>query len=414
MRFLNYSDSIHWLFNQFPSYQNIGISAYKPDLGNIKALLTCIGNPQNSLRFVHVAGTNGKGSVCSMLSSVLTESGHKVGLFTSPHIKDFRERIRINGKMISESAVISFCNFLQEQQFEDHVQPSFFEISFAMAVKHFKDENCSICVIETGLGGRLDATNIVQPVLSIITNISLDHTQLLGNTIEKIATEKAGIIKPNIPLVIGSYQKDTYEVFHEIAQKQESKIILSRKHTIARLPLLGDYQKENFNTVMTSLEELERQGLIKLNPELITRALTNLGKNSGFYGRMQVISEQPLTIVDVSHNEAGIKQTLASITNLNQGKLHIIYGASSDKDSISICKTFPKDATVSFCVFENSRSLNEEQLSELAIKLNLNAMIFKNIKEANRYHQSHAEPEDTVLIFGSFFLLSDFFDFFSN
>ncbi|MCE2711011.1 MAG: bifunctional folylpolyglutamate synthase/dihydrofolate synthase [Cryomorphaceae bacterium] len=404
-----YTESLDWLFSQFPSYQTQGASAYKPDLGNIEALCSLLGNPEKSLRFIHVAGTNGKGSVSCMLASILKESGERTGLFTSPHIIDFRERIRINGEVIPEEDVINFCKLIQE--ISKDLQPSFFEITFAMALWHFKRSKCSICVIETGLGGRLDATNCVMPLVSVITNISLEHTQFLGNTLSAIAREKAGIIKPSIPVVIGECLSESEPVFQEVAMQKNAQLIdcsglpFSEEYD---LPLLGDYQKTNFRTVLQTLEVLKMYDLT-CSREAIQSGLSNLHKNTGFFGRMQLIQKEPLILLDVSHNAAGIQQTLDTIHKLNKGKLHLIYGSSSDKDVHSIVKLFPSNASVAFCTFKNLRSLTVEEFEKLNDEFCVKHPIYEDLNMAIEDISLKLDSQDTLLIFGSFFLIADYF-----
>jgi len=405
----SYQESIDWLFQQFPSYQAIGAAAYKPDLGNIIHLLDELGNPEKELRFIHIAGSNGKGSTSSLLASILKESGEKVGLFTSPHIQDFRERIRVNGEMISEQSVIDFCRPFQTEQLS--IEPSFFEITFAMALEHFKKEACTICVIETGLGGRLDATNCITPLLSVITNISLEHTQFLGNTHEEIAFEKAGIIKPFVPVIIGETSHETKDVFTKQAELKNSPIYWAEKFISGEtvdFPLLGSYQLNNFKTVLCALEILKQKGF-SITHTTIQLGLNHLSENTGFYGRMQLISKEPNLILDVSHNVDGIQKTLESIQHINQGKLHIIYGTSSDKNYQEIVDLFPNDAQLYFSTFTNLRSISIEQIEELIEKKQLDAKLFSNVREAIYVAQLTANKEDTILVFGSFFLISDFF-----
>ncbi|MFO0495244.1 MAG: bifunctional folylpolyglutamate synthase/dihydrofolate synthase [Flavobacteriia bacterium] len=405
----SYSKAIEWLFTQFPSYQQIGASAYKPDLGNISALCKLIGNPEKSLQFVHIAGSNGKGSTSSMLASILTESGEKVGLFTSPHLVDFRERIRVNGEMISEKSVVEFCDLVQRSEHE--IAPSFFEITLAMALLHFKNEHCSICVIETGLGGRLDATNIIQPILSIITNISLEHTQFLGNSIPEIAFEKAGIIKQHIPVLIGETHPESKGVFQKRARELDSQCVLCEEIDLKndyQLPLLGSYQKKNLHTVLCSIDILNSKGF-NISEKSIANGLNNLIKNTGIIGRMQVIADKPLIILDVSHNKDGIQKTLSDVIKMTAGILHIVYGSSSDKDYESIVNLFPNHSKRYFCTFSNQRSLSKKQFRLLNKKTHLDSPIFFNVKTAIEEVKMLAKEDDTILVFGSFFLISDFF-----
>lgn len=404
----SYQETVDWLFQQFPSYQNIGANAYKPSLDNINKLCAEFDNPQNSLTFIHVAGTNGKGSTCSMLASILSEANYKVGLFTSPHISDFKERIRINGIKVDEEFIISTTNKIKDAALD--FEPSFFEISFLLALLYFKQEQTTICVIETGLGGRLDATNCITPILSLITNISIEHTQFLGNTLELIATEKAGIIKQGIPVIIGERQAETDPVFTKIAHSNNAKLSFAEDTPILipeNFPLLGSYQHRNFQLVVNALNELKPQ--FPVSETNITNGLKNLSKNTGFMGRMQIQAKEPLTIFDVSHNPAGIKETLESVQSLTKGNLYIVYGTSSDKDLKSIFELFPKEANYFLTEFSNERSAKSENLESLSDEFGLNAKIFTSPHNALESVQNTANKEDTILVFGSFFLISDYF-----
>jgi dihydrofolate synthase/folylpolyglutamate synthase len=397
------------LFEQFPSYQTIGSKAYKPTLANTLAIVESLNNPQEHLSFIHVAGSNGKGSVCSMLASVLTEAGYKVGLFTSPHIKDYRERIRVNGTCIDEQSVVGFIQTIKGQDFD--FEPSFFEVTFAMALQHFKQAECDICIIETGLGGRLDSTNIISPILSIITSISLEHTQILGNTLEEIATEKAGIIKSNTPAVLGNIQTELVPLFKEIAEEKSAHLHFSIDTTIAEfeIPLLGRYQEDNFRTVLKSCEIIQEMGY-SIDSSSIQEGLNTLSKNTGFAGRLQIMGQKPLILFDVSHNEDGIKASLESVLGILKGTLHIVYGTSNDKDVSSILDLFPKGANFYFCEFTNERSMQLTDLKSLANAKELeNPSFFKSSTDAFEAAKSNAKEEDIVLAIGSFFLISDFF-----
>jgi len=378
-------------------------------LANCIRLAEFFGNPQDQLKFIHVAGTNGKGSTSSMLASVLTESGEKVGLFTSPHIEDFRERIRVNGEMISEEEVISFCEEVKGLNLD--FEPSFFEITWIMTLVHSLKKETSICVIETGLGGRLDATNIITPILSIITNIGLEHTNFLGETLGEIAFEKAGIIKNSVPVIVGETLPETIAVFKKKAIESNSTLILAEDASVqipATFPLLGDYQIKNYKSVYLALEYLKSIGF-EISEQVIANGLKKLSANTGFRGRLQVMNEEPLTIMDVSHNYDGIKATLDSILKINKGELHIIYGTSSDKDIKSIFSLFPKEANYFFTEFSNERSAKLIQLMEESKEFKLKSTFFLNPKEALKNAQLSVKKEDTILVFGSFFLLSDFF-----
>lgn len=407
MTSLTYQETVDWLFQQFPSYQNIGGKAYKPGLENTERLLAYFGNPHHDLKFIHVAGTNGKGSVCSMLASVLTESGNTVGLFTSPHIQDFRERIRVNGDMVSENFVIECTRKIRTSDF--NFQSSFFEITFLMALLYFKASNCTICVIETGLGGRLDATNVILPVVSLITNISIEHTQYLGNTITEIAGEKAGIIKKEIPVVIGERESVSSMVFDVVSAKNNAPVFYASDEAIMipdNFPLLGAYQQSNFKLVYKALQLI--QDSFPVSDEDIAAGLRNLSKNTGFYGRLQIVEKDPLVIFDVSHNEAGIKATLDYFKKTDE--LIIVYGTSADKNLDAIFQLFPKQAHYFFTEFVNERSASLEKLKEFSSRYGLKGKFYKNSKEALMQGKSIANKTDTVLVFGSFFLISDFFE----
>lgn len=406
----SYKSVVEWLFSQFPSYQLIGSSAYKPTLQNIQSICELIGNPQNDLKFIHIAGTNGKGSCSAMLSSILTESGQKTGLFTSPHIRDFRERIRIDGQMISEEEVVDFVMRIRSLQL--NFEPSFFEITFAMALEHFKRNDCSICVIETGLGGRLDATNIITPIVSLITNISLEHTAILGDTLEQIAFEKAGIIKKGVPVVIGETLPETKSVFETKAKEQNTPIFFAEETQIDtkvegfKIPLLGTYQINNFRNVLTVLDKItEETG--KIDRSIIQQGLDNISLNTGFFGRMQIMQTSPLLIYDVSHNLEGIRLTLETIKQINKGQLYILYGSSADKDVLPILHLFPESAKMMLTSFNNQRSLNKSQLQDLSKKASIEAEFFSDPKIALEEIKKKALDRDTILVIGSFFLLSD-------
>lgn len=404
-----YGQAIDWLFEQFPAYQKIGASAYKPDLGNTLDLCRQFGIDYDALRYIHIAGTNGKGSTSNMIASVLIEKQYVTGLFTSPHIHDFRERITVNGEQIPKERVISFCQQVQNTRLE--VSPSFFEITWALALAYFVEKGCDLCVIETGLGGRLDSTNIVTPILSVITNISLDHTAILGDTLEQIAFEKAGIIKPGVPAVIGEAIPDTQKVFEEKAAATHSPLIYAERDvtdTVSFVHLPGTYQWKNERTVRAAFEVLNRQGYSFTKAD-IDAGIRNTGRNTGFRGRFEIIAEEPLTIVDVAHNEDGIRNMLSTLALYQKGRLHIVYGTSSDKDLERILSLFPRNASFYLTEFSNLRSAKLEDFIVSADQLQLNAKFFKEMKKAVQAAQLSANKTDTILITGSFFLVSDFF-----
>lgn len=405
---MTYAETLSWLFQQFPAYHLQGVSAYKPSLANIEALAAAFGNPEQSLRFVHVAGTNGKGSVSNMLASVFTESGERTGLFTSPHIHDFRERIRINGECISEQFVIDFCEKVRGKDLE--VEPSFFEITWLMALCYFHEQQCSMVVAETGLGGRLDATNIIVPEIAVITNISLDHTNILGNTRPVIAREKAGIIKSSIPVVLGQADDEILPVIRTIAEERNAPIRIARSLLSYPAGIIG-YQQENFDTVSAVIGELNGKGYA-ISATDIEKGIRNLRRNTGFFGRMEVVGYTPLILLDCAHNAAGISKMLESIPLSDDRQLHIVYGTSSDKDLEEIRNILPTEAHYYFTVFSNPRTATREQLEANFGKTGKSAFFFDQPLQALEKAKLAATKADTILIFGSFFLASDFFEVF--
>jgi dihydrofolate synthase/folylpolyglutamate synthase len=408
---MNYNEALDWLFQQFPSYQIKGAEAYKPDLSNALRLCDVLDIDISALKYIHVAGTNGKGSTTSMLASILTESGELVGLFTSPHIIDFRERIRVNGTMISESDVLSFCKEIQHLSLG--FSPSFFEITWALALKHFIRQGCTICVIETGLGGRLDSTNVITPLISVITNVGLDHVAILGSTLEKIAFEKAGIIKVNVPVVIGERQPEIEDVFLRKSQSSKTRFvyasdIISDEQLVQQVT----YLRKNERTVRATIEVLNQQNVVSISNKTIDRGLKNLSLNTGFVGRFSIIQENPRIILDVAHNADGFSELLKSLNSLTYDKLHVILGMSSDKDLSASIGCFPDGTSLYFCEFSNPRSMKVGQLKALFEKLPHEKYFFSNLKDIFVDLQSSVNKEDIILVAGSFFLLSDFFYFF--
>ncbi len=343
-----------------------------------------------------------------MIASALCEAGYKVGLFTSPHLEDYTERIRINGVPIDQKSVVDFVDRMRNETLA--FEPSFFEMTFALALDYFKKECCDICVIETGLGGRLDATNVITPLLSVITNISLEHTQILGDTLEKIAVEKAGIIKEGVPIVTAEQHSPIVEIFKDIAKGRSSVLheIDSLDEIPPNFPLLGNYQELNYRLANRALNLLEQLGF-PTTPEARKKGLEHLSINTGLKARLQIWKTNPLTILDVSHNPAGISATLETIKELNHGELHIVYGTSSDKDISSILKEFPSDSHLYLTQFSNPRSATISQLSEAAAEFSFRTVNrFPGALEALKSAQTSAKQSDTVLIIGSFFLVSDF------
>ncbi|MBK7130575.1 MAG: bifunctional folylpolyglutamate synthase/dihydrofolate synthase [Crocinitomicaceae bacterium] len=401
---MTYSETLTWLFSQLPNYQLQGQSAYKPGLENIKKLVELTGSEILQSRFFHVAGTNGKGSVCNMLASIMMEHGYKTGLFTSPHLHDFRERIRINGKMISEEFVTVFVE--QNKQAWAEIKPSFFEITTVMALSAFKQAKCDICIMETGLGGRLDSTNIITPEISIITNIGLDHTQFLGDSTEQIAYEKAGIIKKNIPVVIGECTHETKPVFERAASLNDAPIYFAGLVSGFVSDLKGNFQQKNIATVMKSIEVLRAKGW-NFMPKKIRDGFQHVTKNTNFTGRFQKLQDNPAVIVDAAHNEDGVKTLFAEIMQVKFDKLHLIYGAANDKDVRNIFKLFPKDALYYFTEFDSKRSLLVDDFISLAKEFKLNADFYSSSADAVAAAYETAGENDLILVFGSFYLVQE-------
>lgn len=405
---MNYSETIEWLFQQFPAYHQLGAQAYNPGLKNIEELSAFFDNPEKKLRFVHVGGTNGKGSVSNMLASILTESNEKVGLFISPHLFDFTERIRINGIPIDQPFVVEFCEKVRNHTWS--IQPSFFEITWMMALEYFHQNQCTLVIAEVGLGGRLDSTNIIQPLISVITNIGLDHVQILGNTRAEIAFEKAGIIKPQIPVVLGEVDEETFPVFEDAAKKNQATLMIPNLETVIPKEIIG-YQIGNYRIVSSVCDYLSKLGFA-CDQNAKERGIRNLKANTGFFGRMEIISTQPLTIVDCAHNAEGIQVLMNTVSELNKGQLHCIYSTSSDKDLDTILEILPSEAHYYFTTFSNPRSITLEKLKEKTASELKKSIFFDSPMAALKSAQDSANKEDTILIFGSFFLIHDFFEFF--
>lgn len=392
-----YQQQVEWLFSRFPSYQNVGAAAYKPGLERVEQLLELLQIDPSKLAAIHIAGTNGKGSTAAYCASLLREQGFKVGLFTSPHIFDFSERIRCNGVPINSDFVIGFCKEFQDLQ--TTIDASFFELTFAMALRYFLQEKCDYVVIETGLGGRLDATNVIKPKISIITNIALDHQEFLGTTLPEIAAEKAGIIKENTPVVIGEAGIETQVVFENAAAQRKAPIIFAKHELLdlTQIPLLG-YQRTNFACALLALEQIS----LSCSPTLQFAALANLHKHTGFFGRLQLWQEKPRIIVDVSHNPAGIAATLPLIEEQCKGQLFIVYGAAKDKEAKEILRLFPTNAKIAACQFTNLRSKSAADWKILGIN-----EVYTDINVAIASIQQQMQTNDLLWITGSFFLISD-------
>lgn len=397
----SYSETLLWLFEQFPSYQFLEAKAYKPGLGNIKTILDFLGNPQNSLSIIHVAGTNGKGSTCSFLSSLLQGQNIKVGLFTSPHIVDFRERIRVNNKCIGKQEVESFCNKIHSNNWQEN--PSFFEITLAMALLHFKNEGCQMVILETGMGGRLDATNIVNPLATIITNISLDHQTFLGETLEEIAVEKAGIFKYKVPAIIAESNPKILKILTLEANKKEAEVFLVQDSEHILIPDFPEYQKRNLQTAITVLNTLN----FSVSEHEILNCWVELNNRTGFIGRLFPSKLYDDFYFDVSHNEAGIQTTLSESKIKEAQKIHLIFGASKDKNIETLFDLLPPSTQIYFTEFKNPRSKNVEDFKTLNCDSSFKSTYFQDVNKAIIAAISNREHGEIILVMGSFFLLSD-------
>jgi len=407
LKTMNYQETVNWLFNRLPMYQLQGASAYKADLSNTILLANYLGNPEKKLKTIHVAGTNGKGSTSSLLASVLQEAGYKVGLYTSPHLKDYRERIKINGKEISEKFVVDFVS--KHKSFFESNDLSFFEMTVGLAFDYFVQENTDIAIIEVGLGGKLDATNIIKPLISVITNIGLDHTQFLGNTIEAIAKEKAGIIKPLSPVVIGEYTTETKPIFVAKAKENISEIYYAADliKEVYRTELLGDYQFQNRKTVLQTLQVLQNQNEYTILEKNIKDGFMKVIKNTGLLGRWQQVNSRPKVICDTAHNKHGLTIVINQIKKENFENLHIVLGVVNDKDLDDILPLFPKNATYYFCKPNISRGLNENLLKEKALTFELIGKVYLSVSEAYKDALKNASPNDFIYIGGSTFVVAE-------
>ncbi|MFT7335908.1 MAG: dihydrofolate synthase/folylpolyglutamate synthase [Porticoccaceae bacterium] len=404
---MNYQETTEWMFNQLPMYQLQGASAYKKDLTNIQLLVNHLGNPHQNLKCIHVAGTNGKGSTSHMLSSILQEAGYKVGLHTSPHLKDFRERIKINGIEISEEFVCAFIN--QNKGFFESNDISFFEMSVGLAFDYFSKEKVDIAIIEVGMGGRLDATNIITPLISVITNIGLDHTQFLGNTLEAIAYEKAGIIKLENPVVIGEYRAETKEVFIKKAKECNSKIYFASDLISETYPsdLTGDYQIFNKKTALLTVNILKTQKDFSFTETHIEKGFLNVVKNTGLQGRWQQLGNSPKVVCDTAHNKEGLSIVLRQIQQETFEKLHIVLGVVNDKDLNQILPLFPKHAIYYFCKPNIPRGLETSVLQQKANNHDLHGNTYTSVLEAYSSAKMTATKDDFIFIGGSTFVVAE-------
>jgi len=403
---MNYPETLDYLFGQLPMYQRIGNAAYKANLDNTYRLSEILNHPEKQFKSVHIAGTNGKGSTSHMLAAVLQEAGYKVGLYTSPHLKDFRERIKINGEMISENEVI---DFVKEYKHEfEKIQLSFFEWTVGLAFHYFAKQKVDIAIIETGLGGRLDSTNIVTPEVAVITNISMDHMQFLGDTLAKIAAEKAGIIKSTIPVVIGETQPEIKPVFIEKAKQLNAPIQFADEYPTQEYEsdLKGAYQQKNKKTVVATIQILQQLGWNIVENHIKT-GLLNVVNNTGLMGRWQILNKQPLTVCDTGHNEAGIKLILAQLAEQTYKKLHFVLGVVNDKDITNILQLLPKSATYYFCQAKIPRALEVYILAEKATAVGLLGTTFPSVEAAYQAAQKNATAQDMIFIGGSTFVVAE-------
>ena len=398
---MKYEEGLNYLFSKLPMYQRTGAAAYKKDIGNIIKACKTLDNPHNKFKSIHIAGTNGKGSTAHMLASIFQEAGYKTGLYTSPHLKDFRERIKIDGQLISKKDTLDFI--LKNKNQYEKIEMSFFEYTVAMAFDYFANENVDIAIIETGLGGRLDSTNIISPEISIITNIGYDHTNLLGNSLEEIAKEKAGIIKKNTPVIIGRKQEETEHIFKSEAKEKNSSIHFCKKNLNYSTDLKGEYQKENLNTALQAIKILN----LNINDDIISKGLNNVVKNTGLNGRWQTIAKKPLTICDTGHNEDGIKNNIKQLKKLKFNKLHFVFGTVNDKDLRKILRLLPVKAQYYFCSADIERSLNSEKLLEESKKFKLLGERYDSVNEAYHSAQANAKKDDLIFIGGSTFIVAE-------
>jgi dihydrofolate synthase / folylpolyglutamate synthase len=426
---MTYQQTLDYLFSRLPMFSRIGAAAYKADLTNTIRLCEFLGNPQTKFKTIHIAGTNGKGSVSHMLAAILQTAGYKTGLYTSPHLKDFRERIKIDGEMIDEAFVVDFTKRIKP--LIEEISPSFFEITVAMAFDYFAQQQIEVAVIETGLGGRLDSTNIITPELSIITNIGWDHMNLLGDSLEKIAFEKAGIIKTGVPVVIGEVLIETKSLFEKVANERNAPLsIASQKrqvmewdwqknelvtevaeehhtdHKIYHLDLPGIYQTKNLLTVLEACSQLQNQGW-KIDDEKIHKGLRQTKKLTGLHGRWEIIHHSPLVVLDVAHNIDGIQQLIEQAEVTEHRQLHIIIGMVKDKDVENILALLPETALYYFTKAQIPRALPEDELMEKGLAAKLQGDSFPEVNDALQFAIQHAHPDDMIVVCGSVFLVGE-------
>ncbi len=408
---MNYQETLNWMFNQLPIYQLQGASAYKEDLTNSLLLSNYLGNPESESKFIHVAGTNGKGSTSHLLASVLLEAGYKVGLYTSPHLKDFRERIKIISREVSVEISEDFvCDFIEKHQnFFEKNELSFFEMTVGLAFDYFKKEQVDIAIIEVGLGGRLDSTNIITPLISVITNIGKDHIQFLGNTLEAIANEKAGIIKNDVPVVIGEYTLETKPVFIAKANATHSEIFFASDTISEDYPsdLKGDYQISNKKTDIQTLRIINTIPGFEVSETNIKNGFLNVGKNTGLQGRWQQLNNAPKTICDTAHNKHGLEIVLNQLKKEQFDTLHFVFGVVNDKDLDEILPLFPKNAIYYFCKPNLPRGLDAILLEQKSREFGLTGKVYNSVSEAYKNAKENAATTDFIYIGGSTFVVAE-------
>ena len=429
---MNYQETLNYLYNSTPVFEHVGAVAYKEGLQNTLALDKHFNHPHTNFKTIHIAGTNGKGSCSHSLASILQEAGYKVGLYTSPHLVDFRERIRVNGQCISKERVVKFVK--DERKFFEPLHPSFFELTTALAFKYFDEQKVDIAIIEVGLGGRLDCTNIISPILSIITNISFDHTQFLGDTLAKIAAEKAGIIKKGVPVIIGEANEETRPVFQSKANEVNSDIVFAEDNAIVTSSspivdggrrynlsnnstlvgeLSGDYQERNMNTILCACNILKQMNIIK-NDDIIAKGLTNICKNTGLLGRWQTIQNNPTVVCDTGHNIGGWNYLAPQIKRQQCNQLRIVFGMVDDKDINSVMFLLPKNAIYYWTQAESKRAIKAERVAEIAIKHDLRGEIFDNVEVAYTKALQDSNKDDFVFVGGSSYIVADLLTFLSR
>lgn len=403
---IEYRDTINWMFSQLPMYQNKGKSAYKEDLLNTIKLSKHLDFPETKFKSIHVAGTNGKGSTSHMIASILQEAGYTVGLYTSPHLKDFRERIKLNGKSVSKQFVIQFIK--KNKSFFETNSLSFFEMTVGMAFDYYAKQKVDIAVIEVGLGGRLDSTNIIVPEVSVITNIGLEHTQFLGYTLKEIAFEKGGIIKPNVPVIIGETQSDTKQIFKNLAKENVAPIYFADKLITTDYPsdLKGNYQKHNIKTAVQTINELKKKGFV-VSEEAIKNGLLSVVKNTGLKGRWQILQNHPKIICDTAHNKEGLTYVMAQLKEESFENLHIVLGMVNDKELDNLIDLFPKKATYYFCKPNILRGLNATILKDSFVKKGYHGNIYNSVALALENAKENAEKKDLIYVGGSTFVVAE-------